>query len=52
MVCEMKDGMLMIKKNCLELVEFGIDDLKEIILELIGEKVKSFYMDISLCIGE
>ncbi len=37
-VCETKDGMLTIKKNRSELVESGIDDLKEIILELIGEK--------------
>ena len=31
-VCETKDGMLTIKKNRSELVESGIEDLKEIIL--------------------
>ncbi|WP_144611888.1 DUF2294 domain-containing protein [Bacillus cereus] len=51
-VCETKDGMLTIKKNRSELVESGIDDLKEIILELTGEKVKSFHTDISSRTGE
>ena len=51
-VCETKDGMLTIKKNRSELVESGIDDLKEIILELTGEEVKSFHTDISSRTGE
>ncbi|AWC46838.1 MULTISPECIES: DUF2294 domain-containing protein [Bacillus cereus group] len=51
-VCETKDGMLTIKKTRSELVESGIDDLKEIILDLTGEKVKSFHTDISSRTGE
>ncbi|WP_182811852.1 DUF2294 domain-containing protein [Bacillus sp. ME78] len=51
-VCETKDGMLTIKKNRSELVESGIEDLKEIILELTEEKVKSFHTDISSRTGE
>ena len=45
-VCETKDGMLTIKKNRSELVESGIDDLKEIIHTDIssrtGERVMIF----------
>ncbi|PGC99321.1 DUF2294 domain-containing protein [Bacillus toyonensis] len=51
-VCETKEGMLTIKKNRSELVESGIEDLKEIILELTGEKVRSFHTDISSRTGE
>lgn len=40
------------KENRSELVESGIDDLKEIILELTGEEVKSFHTDISSRTGE
>ncbi|MFZ5944767.1 MAG: DUF2294 domain-containing protein [Bacillota bacterium] len=51
-VCETKEGMLTIKKTRAELVEAGIEDLKDIILSLTGEKVKSFHTDISSRTGE
>ncbi|KGX84609.1 Na-translocating system protein MpsC family protein [Pontibacillus marinus] len=51
-VCETKEGMLTIKKTRSELVESGIEDLKDIILTVTGEKVKSFHTDISTRTGE
>lgn len=51
-VCETKEGMLTIKKTRSELVESGIEDLKDIILTITGEKVKSFHTDISTRTGE
>ncbi|QDP39569.1 DUF2294 domain-containing protein [Radiobacillus deserti] len=51
-VCESKDGMLTIKKTRSELVESGIEDLKNIILTITGEEVKSFHTDISSRTGE
>ncbi|MFC7372451.1 DUF2294 domain-containing protein [Fictibacillus iocasae] len=51
-VCETKEGMLMIKKTRSELVECGIENLKDIILTITGEKVKSFHTDISSRTGE
>jgi len=51
-VCETKEGMLSVKRNRSNLVESGVEDLKEIILNITGEKVKSFYTDISTITGE
>jgi len=51
-VCETKDGMLTIKKTRSELVESGIDNLKEIIFTITGEEVKGFHTDISSRTGE
>jgi uncharacterized protein YbcI len=51
-VCETKEGMLTIKKTRSELVESGIEDLKNIILTITGEEVKSFHSDISSRTGE
>ncbi|MFD1738903.1 DUF2294 domain-containing protein [Bacillus salitolerans] len=51
-VCESKDGMLSIKKIRSDLVESGIDDLKQIIFEHTGEQVDSFHTDISTRTGE
>ncbi|AIM16164.1 MULTISPECIES: DUF2294 domain-containing protein [Neobacillus] len=51
-VCKTKEGLLTIKKTRSELVESGIEDLKNIILTITGEKVKSFHTDISSRTGE
>lgn len=51
-VCETKDGMLSIKRTRSDLVESGVDDLREIILNITGEEVKSFYTDLSTKTGE
>ncbi len=51
-VCETREGMVSIKKTRSELVESGIDTLKEIILTITGEEVKSFHTDISTRTGE
>ena len=44
--------MLTIKRTRSELVESGIEDLYEIILNITGEKVKSFHTDLSSRTGE
>ncbi len=51
-VCETKEGILTIKKTRSELVESGIDDLKQIILSCTGKEVTSFHTDISTHSGE
>lgn len=51
-VCKSKEGMLTIKKTRSELVESGIEDLKDIIFTITGEKAKSFHTDISTRTGE
>ena len=51
-VCETKEGMLSIKKTRSNLVESGLEDLMEIILNITGEKVESFHSDISTRTGE
>ncbi|NCU18509.1 DUF2294 domain-containing protein [Pallidibacillus pasinlerensis] len=52
LVCETKEGLLSIKRIRSDLVESGIKDLKEIILTITGEEVKSFFTDISTRTGE
>ncbi|EHA28870.1 hypothetical protein BSSC8_41430 [Bacillus subtilis subsp. subtilis str. SC-8] len=44
--------MLSIKQTRSELVESGIEGLKDIILKITGEKVKSFHTDLSSRTGE
>ncbi|NMD69813.1 DUF2294 domain-containing protein [Bacillus sp. DNRA2] len=51
-VCQTKDGILMIKRVRAEMVELGLDDLKNIILHLTGQELKSFYTDLSTTTGE
>lgn len=51
-VCQTRDGMLSIKKTRSKLVESGLNELKEIILNLTGEEVKSFHTDLSTTTGE
>lgn len=52
LVCETKDGMLSIKQNRSNLVESGLESLKEIIFEITGCEVISFHTDISTTTGE
>lgn len=51
-LCKTKEGLLSVKRNRSALIESGIEDLKEIILNLTGVEVKSFYSDISTHTGE
>ena len=52
LVCETKEGMLTIKRTRSELVESGVANLKEIVVSITGEKIKSFHTDISTNTGE
>ncbi|MGD6873654.1 DUF2294 domain-containing protein [Sutcliffiella horikoshii] len=51
-ICGTKEGMISIKRTRSDLVESGIEDLKEIIKNITGEDTKSFYTDISTVTGE
>lgn len=51
-VCQDKEGLLSVKINRNNLVESGVDELKEILLEITGEEVVSFYTDLSTKTGE
>ncbi|WP_066371833.1 DUF2294 domain-containing protein [Neobacillus fumarioli] len=51
-LCQDKEGLLSVKKNRNSLVETGTEDLKQIILEITGQEVISFYTDISTRTGE
>ena len=51
-VCKTKEGMLSIKKTRSELVESGIEELKDCILTITDKEVKSFHTDISSRNGE
>ncbi|TXC91865.1 DUF2294 domain-containing protein [Metabacillus litoralis] len=51
-VSETKDGLLSIKRTRTACVESGVENLKGIILNITGEKVKSFHTDISTSTGE
>ncbi|MBT2638615.1 DUF2294 domain-containing protein [Bacillus sp. ISL-39] len=51
-VCETKEGMLTIKKTRAELVESGLESLKDIIFTISGGEVRSFHTDISSRTGE
>lgn len=51
-ICGTKEGMISIKRTRSDLVESGVDGLKEIIKTITGEDTKSFYTDISTVTGE
>ncbi|MGM0847274.1 MAG: DUF2294 domain-containing protein [Bacillota bacterium] len=51
-LCKTKDGMITIKRTRSDLVESGIEELKNIIGTLTGEEIKSFHTDISTITGE
>ncbi|MCM3588326.1 DUF2294 domain-containing protein [Mesobacillus maritimus] len=51
-LCQNIEGLLSIKENRNGLVESGIEDLKEIIFNITGSTVKSFFTDISTNTGE
>ncbi|MBM4765116.1 DUF2294 domain-containing protein [Bacillus sp. B15-48] len=51
-LCNTKEGKLTIKRTRSELVESGLEGLKEIILKITGEEVKNFHTDISTKTGE
>nr|WP_269151677.1 DUF2294 domain-containing protein [Sutcliffiella horikoshii] len=51
-ICGTKEGMISIKRTRSDLVESGIEELKEIIRQITGEETKSFYTDISTVTGE
>ncbi|APH05160.1 DUF2294 domain-containing protein [Bacillus weihaiensis] len=51
-VSESKEGMYSIKRMRTELVESGVDDLKNIVNSITGQEVISFHTDISTKSGE
>lgn len=51
-LCKTKEGRTTIKKVRSDLVESGYNLLKEIVLEITGQKVISFHTDISTRTGE
>ena len=51
-VCKDKDGLLSIKKTRNNLVESGLEELKEIIFSITGQEVINFHTDISTNTGE
>ncbi|WP_163859558.1 Na-translocating system protein MpsC family protein [Paenibacillus elgii] len=51
-LCKDKEGILSIKNTRTSLVESGIEDLKEIILNITGLEVVNFHTDISTRTGE
>jgi uncharacterized protein YbcI len=51
-ICGTKEGMISIKRIRSDLVESGIEGLKDIIRNITGEETKSFYTDISTVTGE
>lgn len=51
-ICGTKEGMISIKRTRSDLVESGVEELKDIIRNITGEETKSFYTDISTVTGE
>ena len=51
-LCKTKEGKATIKKTRSDLVETGVDILRESIFMITGEKVSSFHTDISTSTGE
>nr|WP_106779488.1 DUF2294 domain-containing protein [Lysinibacillus timonensis] len=51
-VCQDRDGLLTVKTTRNSLVESGVDELKEILLNITGLEVISFYTDLSTQTGE
>jgi len=51
-LCKDERGLLSVKQNRNSLVESGIEELKEIIFNITGQEVISFYTDLSTKTGE
>ncbi|ADU30495.1 DUF2294 domain-containing protein [Evansella cellulosilytica] len=51
-LCQTMEGMTTIKKTRSDLIETGVDTLKEMIGTITSEEVKSFHTDISTSTGE
>lgn len=51
-ICGTKEGMISIKRTRSDLVESGVEGLKDVIKTITGEDTKSFYTDISTVTGE
>ncbi|OMP68112.1 DUF2294 domain-containing protein [Domibacillus epiphyticus] len=51
-LCETKEGAISIKRLRSDLIESGLEGLKDIIFSITGGKVKSFHTDISTLTGE
>lgn len=51
-VCKNNEGLLSVKEHRNSLVESGLEELKEIILTITGEEVRSFHTDLSTRTGE
>lgn len=51
-VCQDKDGLLSVKTNRNNLVESGVEELKEIVFTITGQEVVSFHTDLSTQSGE
>lgn len=51
-VCKNKEGLLSVKTHRNSLVESGLEELKQIILDITGEEVISFHTDLSTKTGE
>jgi uncharacterized protein YbcI len=51
-LCDTKEGLLSVKRIRSDLVESGREKLSQLIRDLTGEEVVSFYTDISTRTGE
>ncbi|MCR6109485.1 DUF2294 domain-containing protein [Bacillus sp. A301a_S52] len=51
-LCKTKEGKSMIKKTRSDLVETGVDILRDYIYSITGQKVISFHTDLSTMTGE
>jgi uncharacterized protein YbcI len=51
-LCKDKEGITTIKKTRTDLVESGIEELKEVIFNITGNKIVSFHTDLSTRTGE
>ncbi|WP_318504116.1 DUF2294 domain-containing protein [Bacillus sp. T3] len=51
-LCQDKEGLMSVKLNRNSLVESGLEELKEIIFNITGQKVISFFTDLSTQSGE
>lgn len=51
-LCKTREGMISIKRTRSDLVESGIEGLKDIVGSITGEEIKSFHTDISTITGE
>lgn len=51
-LCESKEGLLTIKRTRSDLVESGVETLKNMIFDITGEEVITFHTDLSTRTGE